>query len=294
MQRAATTLIPKIEQQPKKLFEAKFLVDDPKAYQKQTLFQKPKEIGCFSYDESRNLLINNRSKLKYFCTPENGANLNTGFPDKFIERERTIEKLDSLVATLRDVNNNLSSASEKYSPDFCTWRGIITKFFITPYSRNDSWELGLTLYKGTIYIVELDKVEKESYGNYPNAKLFTYYGYKFESISTSDSPQTKVTQSELDSQDINMNVQFCSIFETKIDGRFKLVCGGEVDCLLQNNSMNSYSYAELKTNRVIENRRQESNFIKNKLLKTWAQSFIIGVKTVIFGFRDDGIYLALI
>jgi RAT1-interacting protein len=46
-------------------------------------------------------------------------------------------------------------------------------------------------------------------------------------------------------------------------------------------------YTELKTNRLIMNERQNVTFEKYKLLKTWAQSFLSGVETVIFGFRDD-------
>jgi RAT1-interacting protein len=32
---------------------------------------------------------------------------------------------------------------------------------------------------------------------------------------------------------------------------------------------------------------QFESFIKHKCLKTWAQSYLAGVRTVIFGFRDD-------
>ena len=50
------------------------------------------------------------------------------------------------------------------------------------------------------------------------------------------------------------------------------------------------SYVELKTNRVLDHPRQEVNFEKHKLLRVWAQSYLLGIPRVIFGFRnDDGI-----
>lgn len=43
---------------------------------------------------------------------------------------------------------------------------------------------------------------------------------------------------------------------------------------------------ELKTNKIIENEKQESIFHK-KMLKHWAQSWLLGVPTIEVGFRDD-------
>jgi RAT1-interacting protein len=86
----------------------------------------------------------------------------------------------------------------------------------------------------------------------------------------------------------NTNIQFCSIFATQL-GEFSIVCGGEVDCY-QIKSNGRDGYAELKTNRIIASSKQHYSFVKHKLLKTWTQSFLAGVETVIFGFRDDGIY----
>ncbi len=34
--------------------------------------------------------------------------------------------------------------------NFICYRGILTKIMCTPYSRNEPWELGATLYKGTM------------------------------------------------------------------------------------------------------------------------------------------------
>jgi RAT1-interacting protein len=164
----------------------------------------------------------------------------------------------------------------------------MTKFLVLPYA-NDSWELGATLHKGTIYLEEHkgpDRYEDE------NAQRFTYYGYKFESLCTSSlKPTTRDTPEAIKQRNeapCDTNVQFCSVFSSKLGG-FSLICGGEVDCLYASKrDPDKFSYAELKTNRVIKSERQHTNFVKFKLLKTWAQSFLVGIRTVIFGYRDDG------
>jgi hypothetical protein len=123
------------------------------------------------------ILTSDRSKLFYYSEPEIPANLNSGFPERFIKRDAKIESLDALVDSLREIN--LKSHDHPYIPQFCTCisyhilgRGIMTKFFCVPYS-NDSWELGLTLFNGTIYIEEHKQAES-SYGNDERSERFTY------------------------------------------------------------------------------------------------------------------------
>lgn len=58
-----------------------------------------------------------------------------------------------------------------------------------------------------------------------------------------------------------------------------------------------YVYAELKTNRILTNERQKCNFesyvfvykviFRKKQMRTWAQSYLIGIPRIIYGFRDD-------
>ncbi|KAI8911491.1 RAI1 like PD-XK nuclease-domain-containing protein [Gorgonomyces haynaldii] len=169
----------------------------------------------------------------------------------------------------------------------------MTKFFACPYA-SDHWELGATLYNGTIYIVEHEDPNRNKFGDNEEQQRFTYYGYKFEQIATSDQePNGSMERDqepngfmERDQGQVNTNVQFCSVFSTKLN-QHRIVMGGEVDCLYRKRKEDKYSYCELKTNRVIVSDRQQRNLIKYKLLKTWIQSFLIGVKHVIFGYRDD-------
>ena len=63
-----------------------------------------------------------------------------------------------------------------------------------------------------------------------------------------------------------------------------LVYGGEVDCCTKGSPK---EYVELKTTRIMDNIRQHNNFKSFKLIKWWAQSFLIGIKKIVVGYRDD-------
>mgnify|MGYP001072088581 CR=1 FL=1 len=50
--------------------------------------------------------------------------------------------------------------------------------------------------------------------------------------------------------------------------------------------MPSDAYIELKTSAVLDSDRADTSFRRHRLLKYWAQSFLIGVPSVVVGFRD--------
>ena len=61
----------------------------------------------------------------------------------------------------------------------------------------------------------------------------SYYGYAFESYSTSATPiasHDPEKQPNGWSGNINTNVQWCSVVKTKL-GSVRLIIGGEVDCV---------------------------------------------------------------
>ncbi|KAI8923400.1 RAI1 like PD-XK nuclease-domain-containing protein [Entophlyctis helioformis] len=170
----------------------------------------------------------------------------------------------------------------------------MTKIMCTPYSDRDAWELGATFYKGTLFLEEHDLKGKDKFGSDDRSKLMTYWGYKFENLCTVSAPPTSISlgdpcleQRKLDP--VNTNIQFCSVFRTAL-GKHDLVLGAEVDCLtreVRQGEPPQNAYAELKTNRVIQDDRQQTSFEKFKLMKVWAQSYLAGIPKVIFGFRTD-------
>ena len=78
--------------------------------------------------------------------------------------------------------------------------------------------------------------------------------YAFESYCTSPPGQF---------QDVNTNVQWCSVIKTSL-GSTRLILGGEVDCVNAQAGPTPRvdDFIELKTNMVITNERDEINFEK--------------------------------
>lgn len=72
-------------------------------------------------------------------------------------------------------------------------------------------------------------------------------------------------------------------------GDVPLCLGGEVDCVKAPPGTphpGLQACVELKTHKVIDSNRMDSIFHK-KMLKFWAQSWLLGVPTIEVGFRDD-------
>ncbi|KAI9342642.1 RAI1 like PD-XK nuclease-domain-containing protein [Obelidium mucronatum] len=202
-------------------------------------------------------------------------------------------------------------------PRFCTWRGIITKIMCAPYTT-DTWELRATLHKGTLYIMEDPHTSRptSSFNESARGKMMTYWGYRFEGLSTIDHDPRYLDPEDLIQQEqervqygvVDTHVQFCSIVKTRV-GAHDVFMGAEVDCLMpptddasKNHNQTSLPsplssdvrqslYAELKTNRVLSNHNHTASFHKNKLLKTYFQCFLAGIPKVVVGFRDDHGYV---
>ena len=95
---------------------------------------------------------------------------------------------------------------------------------------------------------------------------------------------------------VDENEEFCCLFRTRIQD-ISLVYGAEMDAYKSETHkldksdptklLNPDKFVELKTSRIIENQRQDRNFRKFKLLKWWAQSFLVGTKQLVCGWRDD-------
>ncbi|KAI9007370.1 RAI1 like PD-XK nuclease-domain-containing protein [Gaertneriomyces semiglobifer] len=263
-------------------------------------YQQPKELGYFSYDEHRGMHWMSDKELNWYYEPDLAdCDLNDGFPHRYITRAPVAERLDALLSSLQKINRKAEAElMPTVTPRFCTWRGIMTRILCTPYSK-DEWELGVTLFKGTIYMEEHESEEKRlsAFGGSDRDKLMSYYGYKFESLSTIDKPPSQLkgpgdeALQKRKTAVVNTNIQFCSVFKTKL-GSNSLVLGAEVDCLVNDQKPleNPQSaYAELKTNRIISTPNQQRSFERHKLLKIWAQSFLPGIPKVIIGYRtDDG------
>ncbi|KAI8374469.1 RAI1 like PD-XK nuclease-domain-containing protein [Radiomyces spectabilis] len=255
---------------------------------------QPKELASFSIDHERKVWFDNR-QLKYYY-PNTGNDLSVGY-EQWITRDPSLmEHLDTLLDALTDTEQKLQKP-ELSKVDIITWRGIITKIMCTPYTRNEPWELRATRYNGTVYIEEQATEQKKQQESNASERqnLMSYWGYKFESLSTVSKPPKQVQKDDPELQQrltdsVNINEQYCIVVKTRI-GSSSLIIGAEVDCSMDEKPPPGEDplryYAELKTSRVIATERHLWSFERYKLMKFWAQSFLVGVPTVICGFRDD-------
>lgn len=83
----------------------------------------PQEFACFSYDDDHQFHLDD-SSLKYYYTPQVGADLSLGF--------ETFEKLDDsqdghLDSLLRTIINYEDREGKKIDANVVTWRGMMTK-----------------------------------------------------------------------------------------------------------------------------------------------------------------------
>ncbi|KAL8276920.1 hypothetical protein RQP46_010648 [Phenoliferia psychrophenolica] len=263
-----------------------------------TAFQLPLHLTSFSYSPTRELLVGQRKDeaIAHYTEPPLGADLNLGYEDCTWRDDSTDEGLDALLDTLSryDDEDPTGAAADLLGKiNVITWRGMMTKLMLAVYEvegasrgRADGWELNAMIVDGTLYLEEAkspSKIAKKA-ASESSYKLQSYYGYSFEAFSTVP-PTTPPSPPSFSPP--NTNVQWCSVVKTNLGG-FRSILGGEVDCVLPTASMANVTtadFVELKTNIVINSPRDEMMFERQKLLKHYVQSFLLGVPRVIVGFR---------
>ena len=258
--------------------------------------RRPREITYFSFDEEHRYRQDD-SSMRYYYPPTLPADLSKGF-DSFRQLDDTgDDHLDSLLQALVHYEGGKGA---KLDTDFVTWRGMMTKIMIVPFSNFDSWEMNATRFQDTIFIEEnhqkkLDS-RQEQYSQAPvrgamSQDLMSYWGYKFETISLLDRHWCYTERSTIETRDlaqVSNHAQYCSIVRTGF-GKSKMVIGGEVDAVFDTKPQEPgapVNWVELKTTAELVNEK-EVNKYERKLLKFWAQSFLLGVPKIIVGFRDQ-------
>ncbi|XP_051877775.1 decapping and exoribonuclease protein [Pristis pectinata] len=261
-------------------------------------YRQPVEIGCFSLDSHRQLFNDDR-QLKYCRMPSNKKphfDLRDGFKDRYIKRNDDIkEKLDHILRwILLNKHKFPTLAAEDGSPavtnqlhtDFITWRGHLTKILTTPYENREGWLMAVSLFNGTYYMseVETEEARRQRQQRTEQQEELMYGGYKFEQYLCADKPDGSPDPAGV----VNTNEAFCCVVRTRLNDH-SLVFSGEVDCKDGSDPRLKapQCYLELKTSREIYSANQERNFLRFKLLKWWAQSFLPGVPQIIAGFRND-------
>jgi RAT1-interacting protein len=165
-----------------------------------------------------------------------------------------------------------------------------------------------TLHDGTIYIEEdfpsraadraAEAHQPPSRFHHPDQQsreMMTYWGYKFETLALVPTPPATTPPHEIEKHQrstVSNHAQHCSIVQTSF-GPHSLLLGGEVDGLLAPKPSDPdapVQWVELKTSEELPPpaRQQHRDILKfeRKLLKFWAQSFLLGVPKITVGFRS--------
>ncbi|KAJ5099159.1 hypothetical protein N7532_006160 [Penicillium argentinense] len=279
--------------------------------------RRPQEIACFSYDENHEFLLGDAS-MSYYYPPKLPADLNPGF-DTFRELIKTAdEHLDALLDTITALEKE---KGKKCEADIITWRGMMTKanhdcsLHPAGWLRNECdlfpvraqcmILLSLLRFKPDLLTYYSFIEENNSFKNEekerqfaepprpgaPSQELMCYWGYKFETLSVLKKPWDASTRQEIENRPneiVNNHAQYCSVVATRF-GDLRAILGGEVDAIWDckpERKNDQIHWVELKTTEEPARNKYGMLKMERKLLKYWAQSFLLGVPTIIVGFRD--------
>ncbi|KIW20581.1 hypothetical protein PV08_01156 [Exophiala spinifera] len=257
--------------------------------------RRPREIAYFSYDEDHKFRLD-ASSLRYYYPPTLPCDLSKGF-DSFRQLDDTAD--DHLDGLLEAIIAYEKEKSAKTEIDIVTWRGMMTKILVVPYSKLDDWEMNATLFQGTIFIEEnhtkklssrQEQFTPAARPNNTSQDIMSFWGYKFETISLLPEPWSVVSREEIESREdqvVSNYAQYCSVVRTGL-GKVKIIIGGEVDAVLDykpEDKSQPINWVELKTTAAVVNEREQVKF-ERKLLKFWAQSFLLGVPKIVVGYRS--------
>ncbi|KAI6782466.1 uncharacterized protein J7T54_001323 [Emericellopsis cladophorae] len=260
--------------------------------------KRPKEFACFSYDDNHEFHLND-SSIKYYYTPQLGADLSKGY--------ESFQKLDDsedghLDALLKTIMAYESEQGEKIDAEIITWRGMMTKILGAPFENFDGYAALTHLSHSPmahdqqlrderhpisrIYVASKEAQHKQQ--QYRSRR-----GYKFETLSTLPSIWAETSRDYIEAREdhvVNNKAQYCSVVRTGI-GSSILCLGGEVDAIWDFKPIEHgkpINWVELKTALEIRGAKDMEIFHR-KLMKFWIQSFLLGVPKIVVGFRDrDG------
>lgn len=121
------------------------------------------EIAYFSYDDEHQFHLDERS-LRYYYTPNIGADLSKGFETFQQLDDGADDHLDSLLKTLIDLEMRTGSKCEA---DIITWRGMMTK---VTCERRMSFQM-VKLIDVRLWLLHLTIVEREGTLGIPGEEL---------------------------------------------------------------------------------------------------------------------------
>ncbi|EGW30809.1 uncharacterized protein SPAPADRAFT_62675 [Spathaspora passalidarum NRRL Y-27907] len=281
---------------------------------KTTTLKQPRELFSYARDIDGEYVYDDesvQSAISYYYLPDSAVDsrldLQSGYSKfKKIPEEQNVADFTSYLTAIQ---KHEESSGEKVQGDIVTFRGVMTKILALPFNINEPFDLNIVPFDGQLFMnvdvnIETNRREQREAelrnnnppDKYEYLKKCEFSGYKFETIATLPRPWADCSRSEIEKRPkkmVNNYEQHLSVIKTGI-GNVKLVLAGEIDCvwdyLPDDNKHTLDHYVELKTSRIIETNGNVVTFEK-KLFKTWCQCFLMGVRYIIYGFRDDDLCL---
>ncbi|XP_072936025.1 decapping and exoribonuclease protein-like [Epargyreus clarus] len=266
---------------------------------------KPVIVGYMSVDGDRQY-SSDLSQLKFLnAIPSEPVSLDLNHNiESAIKRttDDNDEKITLLLRFLLDQHGYLKQHITK--PTFISYRRTFISIMCQAYGTNEPIRIAATVSNGSIYLcsleTETDITRRQSRSK--QEEKFCAWGYKFEQYLLSDYPDIPPN---IDKPVVE-NEEFSIFYSATLNNK-QLLYGAQIDGLLATNSsvaqppqnanidinldyLRRNSFLELKTNRLIQNHKQERNFKRYKLLRCWCQCYLADLKGLLVGYRtDDGI-----
>lgn len=275
---------------------------------KTTALKQPKEVFSFARDINGEWIYGDAEAkdqaMSYYYLPDSdvGKHIDLGAGVAKFKKIPDEQNVGDFPALLKAIKLHEEQSGARINTNIVSFRGLMTKLLVLPYNLKDAVSMYVVPFDGQLFVKNDEQAElarRNAQDQDPNANSarFEYVGYKFEAVATLPKPWAETPRLTIEKRNkklVNNYEQYISVVKTGI-GKAKVLLAGEVDCVFDYVPEDPKEnivlhYAELKTSRVMEHTGQVVNFEK-KLFRTWAQSFLLGVGTVIYGFRDDKLLL---
>ncbi|CAH0747401.1 unnamed protein product [Diatraea saccharalis] len=231
---------------------------------------RPEIIGYMSVDVSREY-HSNLSQLKYLDYVPRGKihlDLNHGI-EKAVKRT-TDDNGEKITLLLKFLKNNIHYVTQdEIGWRFITYRRTLISVMCNAFN-NTHVKIMASLFNNSIYLCSLE-TPTEMHNRLSLNGRFCAWGYKFEQYLLSDLPgiHQNIEKPVIENEEFSLFYKACLgdhklLYGAQIDGL--LVTNGTVhppnttDFQMNLNYLKQNSYVELKTNRLLENPRQEHNF----------------------------------
>ncbi|CAF2705172.1 unnamed protein product [Rotaria sp. Silwood2] len=167
--------------------------------------------------------------------------------------------------------------NNQFTFDFLSWRGVLRLIMFSIYEKHSDWLLAVIKFKNAYFLCEFETEmqTKDEQNMTPEHRSFCYYGHKFEEYVTKNDTSTEL---------LNPSKQFTGVFQATI-GSYRLLYGAEMDCIVEKSSSVT-EHIELKV--CAGKSLNDLPFKHNrKFAKWWIQCFLVGIKTMVIGLRDN-------